>query len=43
MNCITPEQADVKSENVEKYLGILEGQCFATRNITMAKGDQYFL
>ena len=43
MNYITPEQAGVKSENVENYLEILEGQCFATRNITMAKGDRYFL
>ena len=42
MKYITPEQAGIKSENLEKYLEILEGERLATHNIIMAKGDSIF-
>ena len=42
MNYITPEQAGVKSENIKKYLEILEEQRLATHNIIMAKGENIF-
>ena len=42
MNYITPEQAGVKSENIEKYIEILKRQRLATHNVIMAKGDNIF-
>ena len=42
MKYITPEQAGVKSENIEKYLKILEEERLATHNIIMAKGNSIF-
>ena len=39
---ITPEQAGIKSESIEKYLDTLEKQRFATHSIIMAKGDSIF-
>ena len=42
MKYITAEQAGVKSENIEKYLEILEEERLATHNIIMAKGNSIF-
>lgn len=39
---ISAEQAGIKSENIEKYLEILEEERLATHNIIMAKGDSIF-
>lgn len=42
MNYTTPEQAGIKSENIEKYLEILKSERMATHSIIMAKGDSIF-
>ena len=39
---ITPEQAGIPSENIAKYIDILEKNRLATHNVIMARGENIF-
>ena len=43
MKYATPEQVGIKSENIQKYIEVLEKNNLATHNIIMAKGNETFL
>ncbi|MBE5866566.1 MAG: serine hydrolase [Lachnospiraceae bacterium] len=42
MQYTTPEQVGIKSENIQKYIEVLEKNNLATHNIIMARGNEIF-
>ena len=42
MDYITPEQAGIPSENIAKYIDILEKNRLATHSVIMARGENIF-